>query len=126
MTPILRRDGSAHSADSAGNVKVCAVATTKSSGRFHHRGAEYIALSSIFPDLCVLPVSAVSLFFDFASIIHISNPDLPDASNPTAAGGSALPAEFQSCIQGAANSWTIPASTRSTERYRQPRHALMS
>src|SRR5438046_9007494 len=64
MTPILRRDGSAHSADSAGKVKVCAVATTKSSGRFHHRGAEYIALSSIFADLCVLRVSAVGLFFD--------------------------------------------------------------
>src|SRR5437879_3910014 len=37
ITPILRRDGSAQSGDSARNVKVCAVATNKSSRRFHHK-----------------------------------------------------------------------------------------
>src|ERR1044072_6383007 len=41
MTPILRRDGSAQSADSAGKIKACAVATTDSSVRFHHRDKEY-------------------------------------------------------------------------------------
>src|SRR5215475_4871228 len=38
MTPILRRDGSTQSADSAGKIKASAVATNKSS--IHSRGAE--------------------------------------------------------------------------------------
>jgi len=59
-----------------------------------------------------------------ADLIHISNPDLPDASNPTMVGGFAPPAEFQSCIQGAATMWTIPASTHPTDRCQQWRHSL--
>jgi hypothetical protein len=36
--------------------------------------------------------------------IRISNPDLPDASSPTAGGGSVLPAAFQNYNPAAAKS----------------------
>src|SRR5262249_59572243 len=85
---------------------------------------------------CVLPVSGVRCRVSgFSShdprhstlvplFTHISNPDLPDVSDPTADGGSAPPEGSRSCIPAAARLWTTPVSRHPRDHHPQvPRGA---
>src|ERR1700722_9102133 len=54
--------------------------------------------------------------FTHARLTHISNPDLPDVSNPTKVAGFPPPESSRNCSQAAETSWTTPASTHPKDR----------
>src|SRR5882757_8304780 len=56
-----------------------------------------------------------------ACVIRSPRPDLPDVSDPTAAGGSEQLAPPQSCTRAAEKASPTPASTRPTDRVRLSR-----
>src|SRR5262249_3255642 len=112
ITPTLRRDGSDHSPESAGKVKACAFATSRSSVHAYR--------SSLTPGtrhLKGISGEGLSVF------IHISSPGLLDASDPIADGGSAPQVKSRSCIRAAATSWTTRVSKRPRDRHPRVDHA---
>src|ERR1700733_2779910 len=54
-------------------------------------------------------------------VIRNSRPDLPDVSNPTAAGGCSQLVQRQSYKLAAAKAWPTPASTHPTDHVPQSR-----